>query len=274
VAFLAFSFEQPPAHDEHVRRALAAAVDRERLIAGALGPDQHALPLTGIIPPGAALAPNDQPPGYDAEYAQAELAEAGYPDCRGLPPLALMVDSSDTSQRVGESLVAMWEETLGCRVGTITVDAQPYQDVGAAAQNVPPPTPTPAPPEEQPDKPIFRAEVILRYWQADYPDANNWTADILGCATGFPGAYLRQGRDCGPVDRILQEAMTTYEAEARADLYREVEAQLFGPQSLTPVVPLYVQVRAVQAEPWLTIWPDRAGPLRFDAWLVDEEARS
>jgi oligopeptide transport system substrate-binding protein len=274
VAFLTFSFEQPPAHDEHVRRALAASLDRERLIAEALGPDQHALPLTGIIPPGTAFAPDGQiASGYDAEYAQAELAEAGYPDCRGLPPITLMVDSSDTSQRVGESLAAMWEETLGCRAGTFTVDTQPYQDVGAAAQNVPPPTPTPAPPEEQPDRPIIRAPIILRYWQADYPDANNWTADILGCAEAFPGAYLHQARDCGPVDQAMQQAVTVYNADTRADLYRRIEEQLFGADGLMPVVPLYVQERAVHAASWLTIWPTRAGPLRFDAWLVDEETR-
>ena len=73
-----------PFRDVRVRRALAMALDREKLAGDLVRGD--ARPAGRILPSG--LAPDASLlPTYDLATAQRLLAEAGYPEGRGLPPL-------------------------------------------------------------------------------------------------------------------------------------------------------------------------------------------
>ena len=74
----------PPMRDPRVRRAFAMALDRRKLAEDLVR--GKAEPAGRILPP--ALAP-DKPmlPAFDVNGAKALLAQAGYPDGKGLPPL-------------------------------------------------------------------------------------------------------------------------------------------------------------------------------------------
>jgi len=75
--FLALRVDRPPLSDLRVRRALSAAVDRERLVLQVIGMGQE--PLTGIVPTALWRAHGQQPPveaAYDPTVARAALGDA------------------------------------------------------------------------------------------------------------------------------------------------------------------------------------------------------
>ena len=74
----------PPMRDPRVRRAIAMALDRKKLAEDLVRGEAHA--AGRILPSG--LAPDESLlPAYDVQAARRLLAEAGYPDGSGLPPI-------------------------------------------------------------------------------------------------------------------------------------------------------------------------------------------
>jgi ABC-type oligopeptide transport system substrate-binding subunit len=261
--FLVASYEVPPLSNRDVRHALSLALDRETLIREVLHPAGiTALPATTIIPPGTVAAPPyvSGASGFDPAAARAALEQAGYPGCSALPPITLVTDDTFAlSSTLARSMVAMWESELGC-TDVFTIERQPLFNLYADLQTRPPGT--------QP-----RAALIMLGWQADYPDAHHWLADLIGCREFFPAAYLDQARPCVPADERVLDAAALHEDEARAALYAGVVNDLFGPEGEMPVIPLFHIARPLAVQPWLEIGPQQAGPLRFDRWALDRGAQ-
>ena len=75
-----------PFKDERVREAISLAIDREGMIKGLYS--GAAYPLNGLITPGfPGYDANIRRLTYDPERAKKLLAEAGFPDGKGLPPI-------------------------------------------------------------------------------------------------------------------------------------------------------------------------------------------
>jgi len=122
--YLAFNTRRP-ALTAGVRRALALALDRERLAATVLQGSHRA--ADRFLPPG--LAPAAAPAGgsvrHDAEAARAELARAGFPGGRGLPPLEL---SGWTQTPVLEAIQQLWRRELGVETTIAVREARVHLD--------------------------------------------------------------------------------------------------------------------------------------------------
>jgi oligopeptide transport system substrate-binding protein len=105
-----------PFKDVRVRQAFAQAIDKQKVINQVF----HGLyiPAAGMLPPGI--------PGYDAglkalpfDPARAKqlLAEAGFPDGKGLPPLPMAVNPVTGDYRMmAEPIAAMLKDTLGVNI--------------------------------------------------------------------------------------------------------------------------------------------------------------
>ena len=77
-----------PFKDKRVREAIWLSFDREALVKGLYG--GAGVPLYGQITPGVAgYNPNVKPIPYDPARAKQLMADAGYPDGKGLPPLKI-----------------------------------------------------------------------------------------------------------------------------------------------------------------------------------------
>ena len=260
VSMLVFSYDSPPLDNPDVRRALSLSVDRTVLVDLYYAAGEGALPASGIVPPGVAAAPPAIPMDivYNPNAAREALANAGYEGCASLPPVTLLIDNTSAlSRQVADTVIGMWNETLGC-AGVFTVETQSPFDVSTALQE-------PA----SPVQPV-RPGVILLGWQGDYPDAHHWLADIFACKDVSPGAYVNQARTCTAAESNLSTALLTDDIELRRQMYSDMQNALFGPDGEMPVVPLVFFARALAVQPWVEYHPIAAGSFRWDEWVVHQ----
>jgi ABC-type transport system substrate-binding protein len=225
--FVGFSLNKPPFDNVQVRRAFGAAVDRETFVNDVR--QGWGLPMQHFAPPGVFGAPpiDEVGMGFDPEYAQAELAEAGYADCQGFPQVTIMAPDVQGAPDYLQFLQAQWEEHLDCPSESIQLDQLPLPEFLAAVRE---------PAETRPHMWIMGRA-------ADYPDENNFVGDVLWCEWTV--------RECSQVDDLIVEAREESDPQRRIELYRQIEEGFFGPQGLMPIAPVLanVDIRAVHS--WL-----------------------
>ncbi len=107
--------------DVRVRKALALAIDRQKIVEVTA---RGEVPAAGFVPPGF---PDDKgrdffktagtygipADGSAVKKAQKLLAEAGYPGGKGFPKFVLMYNTSDNHKQVAEIVQEMWKKNLG-----------------------------------------------------------------------------------------------------------------------------------------------------------------
>ncbi|HWP31755.1 MAG TPA: ABC transporter substrate-binding protein [Fimbriimonadales bacterium] len=197
--YLGFSLrEYPPFRDKRVRVAFAMAINKDRIIADGLdGVNQKA---EGIIPPGIpGYNPEFRGYPFDVERARALLAEAGYPNGKGLPPLQLYCradrhDAKIVSQMIQQDLL----NNLGVRIDLKPMEWGALLKLRADGK-----------------LPLFH----LR-WHADYPDPQNFLSFMLHSKArentlGYSNPEF--DRLCDTADRMMGNP------EKRLELYRRAE---------------------------------------------------
>lgn len=118
-------------HDKRVRQALDLAIDKKTIMTGLFGDlwTPHGWEFVSSISLG--YSPELDPTEFNPEAAKALLAEAGFPNGTGMPPITVNVVSGDAiavlpdfAQLVGD----MWEKNLGLSVEVRTGDAGTLRD--------------------------------------------------------------------------------------------------------------------------------------------------
>jgi oligopeptide transport system substrate-binding protein len=104
-----------PFVDPRVRRAFAMAIDKEALVRDVTRLQQTVADT--FIPPGS-ISGYASPAGirFDPQRAKQELAAAGFPEGRGLPPIELSYNSASGHEPVAQAVARMWSQTLGVRI--------------------------------------------------------------------------------------------------------------------------------------------------------------
>jgi len=95
-----------------LRQALAMAIDREKLCRDVLG--GRALPLSKYWPNGTIIGDKMKEIPFDIKKAKSLLAEAGYPEGKGLKTLVFYITGG--GDPVAEFLVDQWKKNLGINV--------------------------------------------------------------------------------------------------------------------------------------------------------------
>src|SRR5205814_1831348 len=206
--------QKQPLNDVRVRRALAKAVDRNALIrdiASGVG-----LPATSVIPPGMPGFQEGlgQELGFDAQGAQALLAEAGFANGQGFPTITYSFSTTSANQRRAEFLQAQWKQNLGINVQLNSMESKAFQ-AAFKAKNY---------------------ELAFGGWGADYPDPQDWFNTNFGCKGGN-----NKYNYCNPTfDAAVSQADNGQDLSDRVVLYNQAQTSLI---TEAPVLPLFVRGR-------------------------------
>ena len=199
VGYLAFDTTRPPFDDARVRRALALALDRERLVPLAEGAAAH--PAGSIVPPAIWPTPEFGDLRSDPDEARGLLDEAG-----GAAELGTIVVNG-TGLGV-EPIVATWREELGIDVAVEEMEFDEYLD---ALEEEPP-------------------HVYTIGWIADYPSPHALYTLLL-----LPGALSNYGAWVDPeFVALLDEAAAASDDADRAAAYAAVDAYV---NAEAPIIP-------------------------------------
>lgn len=124
VYFYRLNTTVPPLDDPRVRKALHAAIDKERIVSRILRSGER--PAFAVVPDGLA---GYHPPASDSfapVYARNLLAEAGFPNGTGFPSLELLFNTSDNHRMIAVAIQDMWRQHLGIEVTLHNQEWQTY----------------------------------------------------------------------------------------------------------------------------------------------------
>ncbi len=257
--YFGFVNNKPPMDNVLVRKAFAAAIDRQSIVDNVTKGEQR--PAHSFSSPGIFGNVADDPEigkwmvmdSYEEQLAQAQawLAEAGYPEGEGLD-LVLMHNTSEAHAQMAQAAQAMW--TKAFPKAKITIENQEWQ---VYLKTLLPDAPV----EEKPD--IYRMG-----WCADYPDANNWLNEVFNSKSGQNYAVYHSPE----FDKLVEEAAFEADPDKRLELYRQAES-LFNDTDV-PIVPVYYYTFVRLYKPWLSnvvISPVTGDPVSM--WKLDNAAK-
>jgi len=214
---------KPPFTDARVRRAFALAIDRDELVKDVMRGGQT--PAYAVSYPGVSgYAPRAHLTGGIAEARQL-LAEAGYPEGRGLPPIELLYNPNQEYNRsVAEAIQAMWRKNLGAAVTLTSQEWKVYLDSMQTGHY----------------------QIARAGWIADYPDPNVFL-EIY--ETGNGNNYTKWSN--AEYDRLLHEALHAPDEAARYECYQKMDAILVRE---CPVIPLFYYTKTYALSPRVQGW--------------------
>jgi oligopeptide transport system substrate-binding protein len=219
-AFVAFRADREPFSNKLVRKAFSHAVDREQLTRGST---RLSLAATkgGAIPPAMPGHSHRVGPEYDVELARRLLADAGYPDGRGLPKLTIILASRWSTE--GERLAAHWAE-LGAHVDVVQTEKVMPSTIG--------------------DNHLW-----ISGWWADYPDPDGFFRGLF--RVGWP--FYRDEK----IAELLDEGRSLRDQHERLRIYYEID-RLWVAENAA-ILPLSYGRDLILRRPWVD--GVRANPL-------------
>jgi oligopeptide transport system substrate-binding protein len=206
VYFYRFNVKRKPFDDVRVRRALALAIDREavvkRVLAGGERPAYH------FVPPGVLTYRSEHQIKADVAEAKRLLADAGYPDGRGVPPIEFLTNTLEKHRVIAEALQQMWRQNLGIEITIVNQEWKVYMD---ALHEV-------------------NFHMSRGGWIADYVDPHVfldiWETDGGNNNTNWGSAEY---------DRLLRSSLDAPTTEARFAIYQQMEKILLDEVPAMPI---------------------------------------
>jgi oligopeptide transport system substrate-binding protein len=193
VYYMGFDHTKPPFKDNvKLRQAFNYAVDKQAICDIIL--EGVPVPARGVLPPGfASFDETLEGYPYDLEKAKALLAEAGYPDGKGLPVLTLQYNTSEAHEAICEAIKNDLID-IGVKVRLRNLEW------GAHLASLK---------DHEPD--LFRAD-----WLADVPSEDNFLQLLV---TGKESNYC--GYSNPEFDALFNKARFSTDPDEQHRLYRE-----------------------------------------------------
>lgn len=207
--FYRYNVTRKPFDDARVRKALALALDKARLVQKLLKSGEK--PASQYVPLGIPGYESPRGLGYDPEEARRLLAEAGYPGGHGFPPFHYLFNSLKIHEKIAVEMQQMWKQELGIQVELRQLEWKTF----LAAQG-------------KLDYDLCRAS-----WIGDYNDPNTFL-DMFMSNNGNNRTGWKNPR----YDQLMRQANSQTNTEARAQLLRKAESLLIEEE--LPIVPIYL----------------------------------
>ncbi|MBI5689217.1 MAG: peptide ABC transporter substrate-binding protein [Verrucomicrobia bacterium] len=232
VMYMNFNVARPPLDDARVRRALSLAIDREAIARAVFQGTRAA--AGSFTPPDCGEYTARARVTADFGAARRLLAEAGYPEGRGLPAFPVQVQNDSNYPRVMEAIQAMWQRELGVRSSIEPFEQKTWL-------------------QNQQSK---RHTIGLMGWTGDFADPRTF----LGILASDNGNNWTNWSHRG-YDDLLARADRTADTRGRLELFQEAEALLL---TESPVAPIVFGARTYLQHPAVRNWdPSPLGLHRF-----------
>ncbi|HET7585782.1 MAG TPA: ABC transporter substrate-binding protein [Gemmatimonadaceae bacterium] len=219
--YVAINTHRGPLADARVRQALNLAVDVPTILNRLMGGRGRL--AAGVIPPTLPGSDTTRAPyGHDVQRARALLAQAGYPN--GID-VDLWHSQDETFARVALSIQAYLSEA-GIRARIVQRDANAVRQ---AARN-------------------GEADLVLKDWYADYPDAEDFLYPLLASANRGAGGNVSFYSNPA-YDRIVDSARIEQNDSLRTALYRRADAMQFRD---APMIYLFFYNELFAVQPWIS----------------------
>jgi peptide/nickel transport system substrate-binding protein len=184
----------PPFKDIRVRHAVCIAFDRLGMVKGLY--ENAAYPGYGLIPPGVeGYDPDRKPIPYDPDLAKKLLAEAGYPDGKGLPPIT--ISSTEQNKNDLAYYASQLGKVLGMKIEINVVERGNFIKSMNAGE-----------------VPFFPWG-----WSADYKDALTFLDPMWFSSSKFNRSRWSNAE----YDALIEKALATPDLKARLVLYKKAE---------------------------------------------------
>ncbi len=206
VYFYRMNVTRPPFDDQRVRRAFGMALDRDELAQNVLKGGEA--PAYHFTPPNTAGYNATARVHFDVARARELLAEAGFPNGKGLPPVEILYNTNESHKLIAEALQRMWKENLNADVRLMNQDWKVYL---ASMNNL--------------DYRMARAS-----WIADVEDPVNFLECFL-----TDGGNNRTGWSSPRYDALVAGAYAEPDTAKRAQLLQKAEAILLEEAPITPI---------------------------------------
>ena len=208
--YYGFNIATPPFDSRKVRQALNMAIDKERIVREAMrGKDVKA---ERILPPGMpGYNPGREPYPYDPERAKRLLAEAGYPEGKGLPTIELW-SASKAEATVKELEIVRENLTqIGVKCVIRYEEDWPTYERLLLERKIP----------------------FYRYaWYADFPDPENFLAILFHSRARYNFSSYSNPE----VDRLLERARKELAPLKRVEMYRKAEEIILEEAPVIPIL--------------------------------------
>lgn len=227
-----------PFDDKRVRQAFSLATDRQELATNVLKGGE--IPAGHFVPPGIVGYKSSDTLGFDPEKARALLAEAGYPNGEGVPPVEILYNTSEAHKLIAETIQQMWKKHLNVNVQLLNQDWKVYQDSQLK----------------------LNYDIARAGWIGDVVDPMNflelWLTDGGNNQTGYSNpAY----------DALVRQAYTETDDATRLALLKQAEDIMLED---LPAIPVYFYTRKYLMAPEVKGYvPNVLGYLRFQDFHIE-----
>ncbi len=222
VYFYRLNTTRPPLDDIRVRMALNLSVDRPLLVEQVTRGGQR--PAYGYTPDGMSGYSTPQPLSYDVEKAKALLAEAGFPNGEGFPPMDILINTSENHKKIGEAIQEMWRKNLNI---PITISNQEWKVYLDAQTNL-------------------QYDISRSGWIADFTDPITFL-DMYTTGNGNNDT----GWSNPKYDRLINRAKQANSPEEHFTALENAEKLLL---TEVPIVPIYWYTRVYLLDPIMKNW--------------------
>ena len=195
-----FNLTKPPFDNQKVREAFAYGFDREAYIRDALK-DTEVKTLTWIPPGYPGYDANEKRFDFDSAKGKAALAEAGFPEGKGLPEIKWSYNSNNPANQARvEYIIQMYQKSLGITIVPDPVEGTTLVNLRKSVETYP--------------------QILTGGWCADYPDQQNWLSIYWHSRTNFAA---NTGYKNAEADKLMDAADIEVDPAKRADLYQQAQ---------------------------------------------------
>lgn len=211
--FYRFNVTRKPLDDPRVRRALALATDKVRIVKKLTFGGEK--PAFHFVPEGLANYQSPEGLPFDPAQARALLAQAGFPDGRGFPLIRYSYFSAaggaaKMQGQIAIELQQMWRDVLGIQVELRQIERKIFYSAQSRLEY----------------------DISASSWVGDYNDANTFL-DLYLSNSGNNRTGWKNPR----YDELLLQANMNTDLRKRAELFRRAERLLIAEE--VPIVPIY-----------------------------------